>query len=242
MATYVMSDIHGEYDMFMEMLDKIHLQDRDNLFIVGDVIDRGPNPMKVVLKLMEMPNAFCIVGNHEIMALDFFKFLMQEITEESIAKLQNEDPEMLQNLLIWTERNGGQKTLDEFRKLDRDTQEEVIEFLKEFSLYEELTVCGKEYLLVHAGLGGYLPGKDIEEYSLDELVWSRAEYDIQYYPDKYVITGHTPTQGISGNSKPGYIFRKNNHIAIDCGCYIPGGRLAAFCLDNGKEYYVERKG
>ena len=73
--------------------------------------------------------------------------------------------------------------------------------------------------------------------NLKELVWDRAEYDICYYMDKYVITGHTPTHFIYNNPNPGYIYRKNNHIAIDCGAYMPEGRLAAMCLDTGKEYY-----
>lgn len=36
----------------------------------------------------------------------------------------------------------------------------------------------------------------------------------------------------------GFIYKGNNHIAIDCGCSIPGGRLAAICLDTMEEYYV----
>ena len=92
--------------------------------------------------------------------------------------------------------------------------------------------------MVHAGLGNYSPEKDIEDYSLKELIWDRAAYDIQYYPDIYVVTGHTPTQYIAENPYPGFIYKGNNHIAIDCGCSIPGGRLAAICLDTMEEYYV----
>lgn len=238
MATYVLSDVHGQYDLFMAMLKKIGLKDEDTLYVLGDVLDRGPYPIKTVLKLMEMPNAVCLVGNHELMAIECLRFLMQEVTEESIKKL---DKEAMENFIIWVKHNGGQRTMDEFRSLSRDKQEEVVEFLREFLVYEELTVAGKDYLLVHAGLGGYYPGKDIEDYSLKELIWDRAEYDIEYYPDKYVITGHTPTQGIAGNPRPGYIYRQNNHIAIDCGCYRRGGRLAAICLDTGEEFYVSKR-
>ena len=42
MATYVIADIHGEYNMFLELLDKIGLKPTDTLYILGDVIDRGP--------------------------------------------------------------------------------------------------------------------------------------------------------------------------------------------------------
>ena len=44
-AIYVISDIHGEYDLFMKMLEKIKFQDTDTLYILGDILDRGPNPI-----------------------------------------------------------------------------------------------------------------------------------------------------------------------------------------------------
>ena len=236
MATYVISDIHGEYDMFMEMVKKIGLKEEDTLYILGDIFDRGPHPIKTVLELMKMPNAICMVGNHELMALENLEFLMQEITDMSIDQL---DEKTLDNLVTW-QYNGSKTTIDEFRLLDRETRHSIIDFIKEFLICEELTVAGRDYLLVHAGLGNYSPEKEIDDYSLKELIWDRADYEIEYFPDVYVITGHTPTQMIAGNPRPGYIYRKNNHIAIDCGCYRPDGRLAAICLDTGEEYYVSR--
>ncbi len=233
MATYVISDIHGKYDMFMELLEKIGLRDEDTLYILGDVLDRGPHPIKTVQKLMEMPNAVCIVGNHELMAIECLDFLMTEITEESISGL---DEEMILNYSSRQE-NGGDTTIREFRKLNMDEKLEIIDFIKDFDLFEELSVNGNEYLLVHSGLGNYSPEKEIEDYSLSDIVWKSADYDIQYFPDKYVVTGHTPTQAIPGNPRPGYIYRHNNHIAIDCGAFISGGRLAVICLDTGEEFY-----
>ena len=234
MSIYVISDIHGEYDMLEDLLDKLSLRASDTLYILGDILDRGPHPIKTLRKLMGMPEAVCLVGNHELMALESLEFLMQEITIKSIKAL---DDEMLDGFLVWAEHNGGKTTMDEFKQLKRDEQKAVIDYLKEFLVYEELSAAGKEYLLVHAGLGGFYPGKDMEDYSLKELVWDRAEYDICYFADKYVVTGHTPTQYITGNPRPGRIYRKNNHIALDCGAYMPGGRLAAICLDTGEEFY-----
>ena len=78
-ATYVISDIHGQYDMFMELLDKIKLKKTDTLYVLGDVLDRGPHPIKTLRKLMEMSNAICMVGNHELMALEGLEFLMSDI-------------------------------------------------------------------------------------------------------------------------------------------------------------------
>ena len=219
--------------MFMELLGKIKLKDSDTLYVLGDVLDRGPHPIKTLMKLMEMPNAVCIVGNHELMALECLQFLMKEITDESIEEM---DEEMADNLTTW-QYNGSKPTIDEFRRLDPEARQDMIDFIKDFTINEEVSVNDKEYLLVHAGPGNYLPEKDIEDYSLHELIWMKADYDVQYFEDTYVITGHTPTQIIEGNPNPGFIYRRNNHIAIDCGAHIPGGRLAAICLDTGKEFY-----
>lgn len=237
MATYVISDIHGEYDMFLDLLEKIGLKEADTLYILGDVLDRGPHPVKVLLKLMEMPNVICLAGNHELMALECLTFLRKEITDMSIEEL---DEEMLDNLVTW-QCNGGWTTIDEFRTLNRETQQDVIEYIREFLLYEELTINGQEYLLVHSGLGNYSPDKDIEDYSMKELVWDRADYSIKYFDDVCVVTGHTPTQQIPENPRPGCIYRANNHIAVDCGACFPGGRLAAVCLDTGEEFYSMAK-
>lgn len=239
MATYVMGDIHGEYDMFLRMLDKIGLKDSDRLYLMGDVVDRGPHPIKVLMKIMKMPNAIPIVGNHELMALDGLKFLNSEITEETI---KDADAETLDNLLLWQQYNGGETTINEFRTLNAEQRKAVIDFIPEFSIYEELNVGGQEYLLVHGGLGGYSPEKTIDDYSLHDITWNHADYDTKYFDDVIVVTGHTPTQMIKGNDKPGYIYRKNNHIAVDCGACFRGGRLAAIRLDDGEEFYVEREG
>lgn len=232
-ATYVISDIHGQYDMFMELLDKIKLKETDTLYILGDILDRGPHPIKTLRKIMEMPNVICMVGNHELMALKCLKFLMKEITNISIEEL---DIEMLNNLVTW-QYNGSKSTINEFSQLDPESKQEVIDFINEFLVYEEVSINNKNYFLVHAGLGNYSPEKDIEDYSLHELVWTQADYNVRYFEDTYVITGHTPTQTIADNSRPGYIYQRNNHIAIDCGACYSGGRLAALCLDTGEEYY-----
>ena len=230
------SDIHGEYDKFMELLDKIKLKETDTLYILGDILDRGPHPIKTLRKLMDMPNVICMVGNHELMALDCLEFLMKEITDMSIEKL---DEDMLDNLVTW-QYNGSKSTIDEFCQLDVKAKQEVIEFIKDFVVYEEVSVNDNDYLFVHAGLGNYSPEKEIEDYSLHELLWMRADYDVQYFEHTYVVTGHTPTQTIEGNPHPGYIYQKNHHIAIDCGAHYPGGRLAALCLDTGETYYSTR--
>ncbi len=184
-------------------------------------------------KLMTMPNAICIAGNHEVMALECLEFLLQEISDKAIENL---DQVMLDKLVTW-QYNGASTTINEFRKLSVSEREDVIAFIQDFSAYEEMSVGEKEYLLVHAGLGNFSQEKDLSEYTIHDLVWDRGVLGEKYFDDVITITGHTPTMGIPGNPHPGYIFKLNNRIYIDCGACFPGGRLAAFCLDTGEEFY-----
>lgn len=72
----------------MDLFEKINLKETDTLYIWGDVLDRGPHPIKTLMRLMEMPNAICMVGNHEVMALECLTFLMKEITDSSLEELE----------------------------------------------------------------------------------------------------------------------------------------------------------
>lgn len=235
-STYVMSDLHGCYDAYMQMLEKIHFSDEDMLYVVGDVVDRGPHPMKILLDLMKRDNVVCLAGNHEQMALECLTFLLKEITEENVDEFAS-NTEVVEKLINW-QQNGSRTTTDEFHKLDARTRKAVVDFIADFDMYEEVHVGDQVYILVHAGLGSFAPDKEMWEYELHELVWERPDYETPYFPDKYVITGHTPTVFIEANPRPGYIFRKNNHIAIDCGAGF-GGRLGCICLETGEEFYVE---
>lgn len=120
-----------------------------------------------------------------------------------------------------------------------EERESVLEYLEEFSVYEELEVNGKEYVLVHAGINEFAESKEWEEYSLADLLFYRADYKKRYFGDcnKFLVTGHTPTPRLRADRKP-LVFEGNGHIALDCGCVF-GGRLAAYCFDTGEVTYVD---
>ena len=46
---YVMSDIHGMYDKYIEMMDLIDLKENDTLYVLGSVMGPHPFPMVMVL-------------------------------------------------------------------------------------------------------------------------------------------------------------------------------------------------
>ena len=232
--TYVIGDIHGQYDQLIDLVEKMNVKDEDTLIIMGDVVDRGPDSVKALQYLMMMPNARFLIGNHEVMALKCLYLLTKEVTEEFISSLDENNMLML---IEWFQ-NGGQSTMEQFSKLPAEDKKDIIEFLEEFEPYIELEVNGQEYVLVHAGLGNdFCCLTPLDEYPLDDLIWCRPDYEIPYYEDRIVVTGHTPTQSIADNPRPGFIYRKHNHIALDCGACSKEGRLAGICLDTGKEYY-----
>ena len=232
MSIYCMADIHGNYAAYQNILEQINFKDTDILYVLGDVIDRGQNSMDILFDMMCRPNVIPIIGNHEYMGLQCLRFLSGEITEESIAKL---DEGIIQGVLEW-QNVGGQATIDEFHRLSGEEKEEILEYLEEFSAYEEVTVAGKDYVLVHAGLGNFSPKRGLEDYALYELAFSGMNEHEQYYSDKYIVAGHVPTRNFLDNPKPDYIYRFNNCIVIDCG-WGYGGQLGCICLNTGEEFY-----
>ena len=236
MSHYVMSDIHGDYDSYRKMLEKIQFSDADTLYIIGDIVDRGEHPIKILLDVMERPNVVFLVGNHEVMFCECMKFLLQGVTEENI---NNIDEELMEKLTTWM-YNGAEPTMSEFAKLPADKRKKVAGFLMDSDLYEELEILGREYILVHTGPANVMPEKEICDYELDELVWERPDYHTCLFGDKYVIMGHTPTQLIEDAERPGYIYHCGRNTVIDCGCGSRSGRLGCMRLEDGAEYYVEK--
>ena len=231
---YVMSDLHGCYDKYMQMLEKIQFNNDDTLYILGDIVDRGEDGIKILLDMMKRPNVIPMLGNHEYMAYSVLKKFNVEITASNYnTHLDTEAIEMYENWMF----NGGITTSQEFAKLDKSTRDNIIEYLGEFELYEELEVNGNTFILVHGGLAGFEESKSLSEYDIHDIIWGRCDYAKKYYKDKYLVTGHTPTYNIDEDYK-GKIYMQNNHIAIDCGA-VYKGTLGCICLDTLEEFYIE---
>ena len=67
---YVLSDVHGRIDRFESILHQIDLNEDDRLYVLGDVIDRNAGGIELLFRLMRMPNATLLLGNHELMMRD----------------------------------------------------------------------------------------------------------------------------------------------------------------------------
>lgn len=104
---YVCSDIHGRYDKWCALLAALDLKPTDTLYVLGDVIDRGPDGIKVLQDMAQRLNVIPILGNHELDAALCIPKLLQEVTDESIAALSGKDFAALSEWL----QNGGGPTL-----------------------------------------------------------------------------------------------------------------------------------
>ncbi len=232
--TYVISDIHGDYDRYIKMLDLIKLdENRDVLFVLGDVIDFGEDSFKILLDMSSRPNVYPILGEHEELAAPLLAKLAGDFSEKAIAGF---DAETMQNFMKWG-KNGGQETVRAFRELDKQDREWVVEYLEEFMPYEEIEVGGKTFVLVHAGLDNFSKSREMDDYDVEELVHECPDWSKVYFDNKTLVVGHTPTVEINPSSK-GKIWKLNGTIAIDCGAAY-GLPLGCLRLDDMEEFYVE---
>ena len=231
--TYVMSDIHGNLQRFESILAQIHLQDSDRLFILGDVVDRYPGGIKILRRIMKMPNVKMLLGNHEYMMY------------HAIAHCQDAAEE--KEHTNWRERrrwyqNGGRVTHDYLKRIPKAYRAEVFEYIKNLPLNIDVEVNGIKYKLVHGSpveniMRSYYYARSYASIA-EFAVWERW-YETSFVPEGYIlIFGHTPTCHYH-DVEPWSIWRNEEAIGIDCGGGYPEGRLACLRLDDMKEFYSE---
>lgn len=246
---YVMSDIHGNYDKFHKMLDKINFSENDKLIILGDIIDRGPDGIKLILEISGMDNVKYLGGNHEKMMIESLYMMMA-----------NNDPNILEEEIMlyldnWCNRNGGDVTWNEYKLLSyEDTNivnNAILQSLHDLSLH--VVIGNNSYFLTHA-----FPSNDKNKTYCDP--WKRPTvHEINnidnilkqvmgpnYIDGTKAITGHTPVLYYhdAKNYEDGYhlgMYQKGNFFDIDCGCPytdLETSRLLCLRLNDMKEFYV----
>lgn len=227
MAHYLMSDLHGEADRFHAMLNKTGFSEKDILIILGDVVDRGPDGINLLLEIMDMPNVIMLLGNHEYMML---QYLSPGVTGTEIQR--------------WN-RNGNAPTLAAYLKQKAKVQKRIISYLRGLPTHIELEINGKWFYLVHG-----FPAETVH----DE-VWHRPEIDTANPKTGYqVIIGHTKVlsmikpeearikHAIELEDKGEHlrILHAPGFINIDCGCGydMPIKALACLRLEDMQEFYI----
>jgi len=230
---YVMSDIHGNALRFESVMDQIDLKPEDTLYILGDVIDRYPDGIRILRKLMKMTNVKMLIGNHE--------YMMLKSINEPHVQVNSGSPwernRMQKNTRLWY-RNGGEITHNYLKHIRKDIRKEVYEYLHSLPHNMEVEVNGTKYKLVHASPEENYQGLAMFDYDSPRefAVWERWS-PCDCVPEGYkLIFGHTPTVHFQ-NVWPWSIWKSEEAIGIDCGCGYQEGRLACLRLDDMKEFY-----
>jgi len=222
--TYVMSDIHGNYQKFKDILSQISFRDSDVMYILGDLLDFGDESMELIADLSVRVNVYAIAGEHDFLAARMLKGF-----SNMLKSGETPDEDFIAEMTAWVQ-DGGQPTLDAFRSLSEDQREGVLEYLEDMMLFEELELRGKNYVMVHAGIADYDPDTDLFDYLPEDFFSEPLDAAYELMEDCTVIVGHAPT-------KSGRIERGEGSIFLDCGA-VEGGMLGCLCLENGKEYYA----
>ena len=218
-------------------MSAVGLRPDDALYVLGDVIDRGPDGCKILLDMMGRPNVLPVLGNHEFTAAVCLPWLMEEVTDRSLAGLDDVRLAALQEWII----NGGGPTLRGLKELSRVEREDILDYLREMELYAGAEAGGRSFVLTHAGLDHFSPEKPLEDYGLEDFLFCRPKPDEAFWPDRYLVYGHTPTRLLRarmGQPLSDDILCWGRQIAIDCGCGFDG-KLGCICLDTMEEFYVE---
>ena len=207
-------DVHGHYDGLIRLLDAIIPATDDQLYFVGDLIDRGPKSAQV-LQFVRDNGYSCVLGNHE-------QLLLEAFPGSRVSQMA---------LQAWLQ-SGGQTTVASYSK--PETLLENLDWLRSLPTHLDLG----DIWLAHAGLHPKLP---VHEQTSHEYCWIREEFHsapTPYFPDKLIITGHTITFTLPGVA-PGALAQGQGWLDIDTGAYHPkSGWLTGVDMTNRQVYQV----
>ena len=236
MAVYVVSDLHGCFDEFKEMLKLIDFSEYDRLYIAGDICDRGKEPIALLRYIMAHENMEIIYGNHDEWLAKYIPNLIGGKKHPELLYFQTRTSDFS----TWLNYNGGYITADQFLDLELPVCYDIEEYMDRNRVYyKELEVYGKKFLIVHSGLGSWCKaGVHIAEVPPYELIWPHIGIDDNPYEDVTMIVGHMPTF-LYGSEYDGKILhgKKKSILHIDCGCVF-GRTLGCVRLDDMQEFYV----
>lgn len=224
---YAVSDVHGNRRALDRLLDRTGFDgSRDELYIIGDAIDRGPDGLDILRMAMDRPYVHMCMGNHEEMML---------------KALRGTPAERARYGAVWAS-NGGEITGAGLALMQEPVREAVLDFVSGLPDHIDADACGKKYRLVH----GTWPG------DRHAVLWESPNpiLPARDTDGRHLVVGHTPAilfradriRYLKRCGDTMTAFHGDGFTAIDCGCGLPPGyRKRALCalrLDDGAEFYA----
>lgn len=198
---FVVGDIHGCFDLLQRALDRIGFDgDKDRLFSVGDLVDRGPDSL-AAMDWLDQPWFHAVRGNHEQMAINFATG---------------------HNHAFHYERNGGRW----FINLDDQQQFRIAQRFKELPYAIEVETPNGRFGIVHAEVpaNDWTRLRDPNKAAQEVALWARDRIEVGDTSlvegiDR-VYVGHTPL---------GFPMRLGNVHYIDTGAVF-GHPITIVCM------------
>ena len=215
MAIYVTSDAHGHLCALMEALDAAHIGEDDELYVLGDMIDRGPDPLGVIGLIRSLPNAHVIMGNHEELMLAAIEKVGDP--QEGAFAFEGLENWQFMSWMDWM-NNGGNVTSEQLAHLPKEEYDELLGWVRGLGHYACVSAGGRTYALVHAGIDAVRasrwraanPNADITvPEQLGELLADQDEENLSWIREDFwgfstelvdaegkgpvVVAGHTPS-------------------------------------------------
>ena len=222
MAIYTVSDLHGQYDLFKKGLEKIGFSDRDFLYVLGDVIDRGRDGIKLLRYIRDHKNMDMLLGNHEHM-------MLHSVDHSGRALCSGIDS------VIWLDYNGGDVTFDRYAALTEGSRKRLLGWLKNRYVVKTVRIKNRAFCLSHSYFDQSLINiryRYADEATVYDVVW-RSIYredpgtngiDLYGKYDYTFVSGHVPVQYVKcyyggENITPGLTaLWHGNMVDIDGGC------------------------
>ena len=200
---FAIADVHGCAHTLAALVQKIGLEKDDQLFLLGDYIDRGKDSAGVLDFIMNLESngfqVFALKGNHEDMFLEEWQ-LSQQASHTFKSKTI---------FLRLMKFNKAEKLLDE----NQQPKLRYLNFMENLYYYFELP----DFYLVHAGFNFQTP--DFKQ-DLRSMLWIRnfAETEISFEQTKgkRIVVGHSIHDLGTIKQK---IAEKSLIIPLDNGCY-----------------------
>ena len=237
---YLVSDIHGNKQDFMNLLKKIRFnRENDRLIIMGDVVDRGPDGIELLYYIksyLEDKSMELLMGNHELFLIMYLK---GELSENKWSNF------------------GGKETLNVVKTMSIDEKDKLLKFLEALPYYTEISSSFLgDTVVTHTGIDcdNYVINKngqiDVIR-SIDKAV-ERNKYnfmigiDLHQIPEsdkkkfnKFIIVGHFPCFRLNENNSNKF-YRTPYYMDIDAGSghRDQGGVLGCYCVTTDEEIYV----
>ncbi len=245
--SFIFGDIHGDFAALTRVLGQLPaLLATDTLVFLGDYLDRGPDPARVVAFLMQLPDqtaarVVALRGNHE----DAWLRVMDEGWDNFVATPANGTLATLRSF------SGGPvpepdeaTTREEFEAMSNASffPSAVTEWLRSLPYWYE----DGNGIYVHGALprrrdGTFPHPRDVQP--PETLAWASDPSFFESYSGKRIVVGHTSTLTLWQLSElsehtpddPTDLFRYNSVFGLDTGSGT-GGFLTALELPKATVY------